>query len=221
METLRIESRAVLAQTWTLLRRAPGLSLAALVVLVGLDTLSDTLGVAWSPLGIVSGVVSILFQLLIMRALLDSLDLRDRDANGGFFALLGLGIISGAGIILGFILLVVPGIFLFVRWSLSAAFLLAEDIGPSDAMRRSWEATQGNFGAVLAPLVIVYSPALALAIAIGLLFDPGIAANLTVSSVFNLLLEGVIIVGWHLQVALYSAARNGHSGERGIVEVFA
>ncbi|AHE57505.1 glycerophosphoryl diester phosphodiesterase membrane domain-containing protein [Sphingomonas sanxanigenens] len=221
MDVLRINAGAVLAQTRVLLRRAPAPSLLALAVLAMLDTLTDVAGLGSSGgITIVVGLLSLIFQLMITRALLAALQLRGPDGGSSFWMILGLGILSGLAILLGFVLLVVPGIFLTVRWALSVPILVAEEVGPSDAMRRSWALTEGNFGPVLASLVIVYAPGIALLVAATLLLPSEWSEWLPVLVVLNLVMEATFIVGWHLQVALF-AASHGETRERAMADIFA
>lgn len=217
METLRIETGAVLAHTWGLLRQSPMITIIALLVLGAIDTLSVALGETGILLGFVSGILSLVFQVQVMRALLDRLGLRDPAASNGFVALFGMSILTNAGILLGLILLVIPGIFLLVRWSVAAAILFAEDVGASEAIGRSWAATDGNFGGVLGALAVVYSPLLLVFMPIAVLTE----LPWPVEAALEVGLELILIVGWHLQVALYSATRVGQPGNRGIVDIFA
>ena len=222
METLRIDAGAVLAQTFALLRRAPVLTLLALAVLAGLDTLSDVVGTTSSGgVTIVVSLLSLGFQLMITRQLLDALNLRGPGTGSNFWAILALGFISGLAILLGLALLVVSGIILIVRWALAVPILIAEEVSPSDAMRRSWTLTQGNFGPVLATLVVIYAPGLALLVAAVMLLPPEWSEWLPALAVANIVMEAIFIVGWHLQVALFSASHGGDAGERAMSDIFA
>src|SRR6056297_1198750 len=55
-----------------------------------------------------------------------------------FFPLLGLYILTTIGIGIGFLVLVLPGIALAVLWSISFPVLMADRVGPIDAMRASF-----------------------------------------------------------------------------------
>jgi uncharacterized membrane protein len=62
------------------------------------------------------------------------------------------GIIYGAG----FILFVIPGLFLIVRLALTNFALIDEDLMPIDSMKRSWALTRGHFWQMfLAGVIIV------------------------------------------------------------------
>ena len=62
---------------------------------------------------------------------------------GRFWSLLGLGILSGLAIAIGFILLIIPGLILYAGWFVVVAVLVMEKTSPTEAMSRSWELTSG------------------------------------------------------------------------------
>ncbi|MBJ7484699.1 glycerophosphoryl diester phosphodiesterase membrane domain-containing protein [Brevundimonas sp.] len=61
-----------------------------------------------------------------------------------FLPLLGLAILMGLGLIIGFILLVVPGIILSVMWIVAAPAVVAEKRGVMESFQRSRDLTRGN-----------------------------------------------------------------------------
>jgi hypothetical protein len=62
--------------------------------------------------------------------------------------LLGLSLLVGVGLGLGFLLLVVPGVILWTRWSVAVPALVLEGRGVTGSMRRSWELVGGRGWAV-------------------------------------------------------------------------
>lgn len=71
--------------------------------------------------------------------------------NKGFTKLLpliGLGILAGLAIMLGFLLLIIPGIYLVLKLCLSSYALVDQDLGPVEAMKKSFAITKGNVGKV-------------------------------------------------------------------------
>lgn len=103
-------------------------------------------------------VVSIVASYMLIKSLVvmrrPSADLGNR-----FWHYLGMSILSVIGIIFGLVLLIVPGIFLLVRWSAASGFAIAEDRGVIEALGASWDATKGSgwtiFGAALVLLIIL------------------------------------------------------------------
>lgn len=85
-------------------------------------------------------------------------------------------IISWLGIVLGFVALVVPGIYLFLRWYVVAQAAAIEREGWSDALRRSTTLVSGNyrhvFGLGLVVLMIGFLPGFLIKHAFGDLTGP-------------------------------------------------
>lgn len=79
-------------------------------------------------------------------------------ASSHFAPLLVLAVVMGAGLVLGYIL-ILPGIFLTVAWSAAVPALMFETVSPVQALRRSWELIGGYwwtiFGVLLLALLII------------------------------------------------------------------
>jgi hypothetical protein len=71
-----------------------------------------------------------------------------------------LALLSALGIGLGFLLLIVPGIILYVMWSVAAPALVEERLGPIEALGRSSDLTRGVrwkiFGLILVIIVLYW-----------------------------------------------------------------
>lgn len=71
-----------------------------------------------------------------------------------------LGVLSALGLALGFLLLVVPGVILYMMWSVAAPSLVEERLGPIEAFGRSRHLTRGArwkiFGLTLVVLVVYW-----------------------------------------------------------------
>lgn len=70
--------------------------------------------------------------------------------SGGkwFLPLLAANFCVGLAVWFGFLLLIVPGIFLGLAWSLTMPFVVDKDLGPFEAMGQSWKATEGQKGQI-------------------------------------------------------------------------
>ena len=62
--------------------------------------------------------------------------------------------LAGAGIVLGFLALIVPGVWLLVSWSVFLPALLFEGLGPPRALGRSFELVRGRWLATLGVLIV-------------------------------------------------------------------
>lgn len=109
--------------------------------------------------GLVSAIVSIVAAYWLLTQFLAA---RGRLLPGGsrFWPYIGMSILSVLGVVLGFILLIVPGIILMIRWSAASGFLIGGREGMTDALGASWEATKGHswpifFAAILMFLAVV------------------------------------------------------------------
>jgi uncharacterized membrane protein len=76
-----------------------------------------------------------------------------------FLNYLAASILEGIIVTIGFILLIVPGIFLAIRLSLTPFVVVGQQAGPIAALKESWRLTQGSFWKLfllaIASLVII------------------------------------------------------------------
>lgn len=107
---------------------------------------------------------STLYQGMVVTLVSDVQDGR-RDASVGqllrsvvpvMLPLIGAGILAGLGIALGFILLIVPGLFLLTIWAVIAPSIVIERRGVFAAFRRSYELVRGNMWQVFGVIVIFF-----------------------------------------------------------------
>ena len=75
-------------------------------------------------------------------------------AVGALPRLLVLGLLATIGLVAGFLLLIVPGIWLAVAWSLAVPALLFEKGSPWQALRRSFQLVQGRWWAICGVLLV-------------------------------------------------------------------
>jgi len=145
------------------------------------------------PVGLaVSVVAGTLYQGMVVGLVRDVQDGR-RDSSVGelieatwpvVLPLIGIGILSGIAIGIGFLLLVVPGLILLTIWAVIAPVIVVEHSGVMDAFGRSREIVRGNgwqvFGVIFTAFVIA---AIAAAIfgAIGLAISDSVGMRILVN----------------------------------------
>jgi Membrane domain of glycerophosphoryl diester phosphodiesterase len=155
-----------------------------------------------------------LLQTIITSNLMNKLDL----VAGGewrsnrFGAVFGVSMLSGIGILFGYLLLIIPGIILTVRWMVCVPSVIGTADGVGEAIRDSWEKTRGHFWPLFfASLIALLPVALVMAITGYYGFQEAQAGrvdllNSTWMSVgTNLVSTLSSILNWHLAVAAYEA----------------
>ncbi|QNA85714.1 hypothetical protein G4G27_18300 [Sphingomonas sp. So64.6b] len=186
-----------------LMQENAGTAMACLAGLVGVNIALDlTIGDAGT---LPAGIASLVAQYVLVRTALERRGLRDETRRNGLGAFWGVNILSGLGILLGYVLLIVPGIFLSVRWSVASAVLLAEEQTVSGALGESWALTRPNLWPILGVLLVIFVPAAVIAIGVaGMLIDqqPLIASLILYPVIF-----AAFVSSWLLSVALYSLLR--------------
>ena len=212
-----LTAATILGQTWQLVlsngARA-AIAIAALSLAGGLDDF----GIGGSATTLVVTVLMLFLQYWLTRSLLEDLGLRF-GSGPRFVAFVVQGLLVGIAFLIGFFLLIVPAIIVFVRWSISGPSLVASDQSITEALGESWRQTQGHFWPILLAFIAVYVPPVTAAI-LAVLADgsplgqtPGIAATM----VFELSINTGLVLGWHATVAIYAMFER----QRGVAEVFA
>jgi hypothetical protein len=72
-----------------------------------------------------------------------------------FFPIIGLLICLTLGVGLGFVLLIIPGVILWVMWSVAAPVCVVEGAGPFASLSRSAELTKGNRWRIFGVLFVI------------------------------------------------------------------
>ncbi len=109
-------------------------------------------------------VAGTLFTGMVVELVADVQDGR-RDASPGQLLravtpvlgqLIFVGIVAGIGIVVGFILIIVPGLILITIWSVAAPVVVLEHPGVFAALRRSRELVRGNGWQVFGVILVLY-----------------------------------------------------------------
>jgi uncharacterized membrane protein len=74
----------------------------------------------------------------------EAVELHDLIHLKAFWRYLGMSIVFFVSVVIGFILLIVPGIIIAIGWSFAPYLVIEQGAGPIDALKRSWELTRGN-----------------------------------------------------------------------------
>jgi hypothetical protein len=168
----RVDIGRVVRRVWDIyVEQAPVLMPAAATVFVFTGILAYLLVVAHPGLLLVALIIDLvaetLFTGMIVRLVSDLRDGR-RDASVGSLLravtpLLGqlviVGFVAAVGIVIGFFLLILPGLYLITVWSVAAPVVVLERPPGLSALARSRELVRGNgwqvFGVILLLTILV------------------------------------------------------------------
>ncbi len=154
-------AKQVWGEAIRLLRAAWPEALAYFAVTVTVWSLID-LQVLGDGLMVPAMIVDLVLAYLLTMGLLTNGGLAPGGLKGNFGGYFPVWLISGFAILFGFILLIIPGIILLVRWLPLYGFVLADGEMSMEALSKSWEATTAKFWplllAVLAPMALLAIP---------------------------------------------------------------
>ncbi|WP_395645236.1 glycerophosphoryl diester phosphodiesterase membrane domain-containing protein [Terricaulis sp.] len=220
MEEARFDFGRVIGQTFGLIGRNFGLFFLMALVFAGAPQFAiqyaqsiafssgDPMMMTYVSLGalLASFVFTYILQGSLTRASVD--DLSGKGVQFGaalgdgfryFFPLFIVALLVGIGMMIGFILLIIPGIILAVRWVVSAPVVVVEREGPTRAIGRSAELGEGHrwaiFGLILLFVVFSYACMIVLGMVMAAtLGDVGPAGIITTMDTTGLLIAGFTAV---------------------------
>lgn len=173
------------------------------LTVVGLAAFDTVLELAIGPsIQSVGNVVSIAAAYLLYRKIL--VDEGMIEVEGRFGRYFGASLLSGLGMVVGFIFLIVPGLYLAARWSVAGPLAITRDLKAGAALRASWELTRHSVGTlmliylvlVLAFLSAIFAVAFGTALAFGT--EDGLAATVLP----GLVADAGFVLGCVLTVAI-------------------
>jgi hypothetical protein len=199
MPTQKIKPGEVIGSALEIYREQASVLLPAAVVvfaIVALARLALT-GGAGALVALVALVLGTFYQGMVVELVRDVQDGRRDSSVGQLFRgvapvvlpLIGLSILLGIGVTIGFILIVVPGLFLMTIWAVAAPSLVIERSGVFAAFGRSRELVRGHGWQVFGVILVV----IALSILVGIVVA-------IIASGFGTV--GVAIVQWAVDILL-------------------
>jgi len=168
-----VDIAAILGEAWSLYTRffvrfvvvagVVFLALGAVTAIVESATNEGNGSVAGSLFALAVSIVGYFWIQGVLVVL--TADVRDGVADHSFQelfqrvrpklgALILAGLLASIGIVIGFILLIVPGLYLLTRWSLIAPALVIEDLSAGESFGRSHHLVRGNAWPVFGLLVL-------------------------------------------------------------------
>lgn len=191
-----------------------GLAFGSIVCLTLVNVLVDqgTLGNGVAALGV---IVSIGLQYWLIRQTVERRGMLD--GRAGFGTFFGVNFLSGLAIMVGFLFLIFPGLYLLARWSVADAALFAEGEGVSAALGSSWEMTENHVWRIVGAYLVVFIPTFGLGIAAPII-SMGEHITLAASVITNLVTFAGSVFAWLMGVAIYTLLKPGSDI---LAEVFA
>ncbi|MEA2330388.1 MAG: hypothetical protein QOH58_526 [Thermoleophilaceae bacterium] len=142
---------------------------AALVLFIPVAILNGLVQTSGGVIAaLVSAAIAVIatywYQGMVVEAVVDILDGRRDHTIGSLFSsagpyiwpLLGAGILAGIGIAIGFVLLIVPGLFLLTIWAVIVPAIVIERTGVLGAFGRSRELVSGNGWRVFGVILVLF-----------------------------------------------------------------
>jgi hypothetical protein len=136
-------------------------------------------GAAGFALALLFWALSILYQGMVVKLVQDVQDGRRDNSIGDlvrsvepvFWPLVATSILFGLGVGLGFVLLIIPGLFLLVIWSVVAPVVVLERPGVFHAFGRSRALVRGNGWNVFGVILLVFLAVVVVSVAVGIATD--------------------------------------------------
>ena len=178
MSVQPISPMSVVSRIWDLYKDQFAVLIATAICLYALQFVINLIlpGSASIALAIIFGALSILYQGMVVKLVQDVQDGRRDNSIGElvrsvepvFWPLVAVSILFGLGVAIGFIFLIIPGLFLLVIWSVVAPVTVLERPGVFHAFRRSRELVRGNGWNVFGVIVLVFLAVVVVSVAAGI-----------------------------------------------------
>jgi hypothetical protein len=181
-------------------------ALAAINAAVKYVTVEMTAPMDQLVIGLGTFAVGVVAAYFLIDAMLGRTGLRVRAEKDVFLPFVGLIVLYTLGFVAGLILIVIPGLVIFARWSLAQPMLMAQGVGPKQALGESWARTSGaEFPILVAALALLAVP-VAVIIACSVLFDPADPTGIVISQLAG---SATSVVSVAMGVALYGLIVGG------------
>jgi hypothetical protein len=199
MSTQKIKPGEVIGSALEIYREQASVLLPAAVVVFAIVALARLVltGGTGALVSLVALVLGTFYQGMVVELVRDIQDGRRDSSVEQLFRsvapvvlpLIGLSILLGIGVTIGFILIIVPGLFLMTIWAVAAPSLVIERRGVFAAFGRSRELVRGHGWQVFGVILVV----IALSILVGIIVA-------IIASGFGTV--GVAIVQWAVDILL-------------------
>lgn len=163
------------SQIWVLVGLFIGYFILSLIItLFGMPAQGSIVGQL--IVNLISAIISCVFMLGYIKNMFQTLDGEEPQFSAygqqsrKIFTYLIASIIYGIAVIIGTVLLIIPGIYLAIRLQFYSAFIVEEDCGIMESLQKSWNLTNGQ----IMPLFLLFLAMIGIAIVGCILFFVGI-----------------------------------------------
>jgi hypothetical protein len=215
----RVEPGRIISEVFRIYREQAGVLLPVAIVLFGINALVGYFlrdGALALIASIVSLVIATFYQGMVVQLVRDVIDGR-RDSSAGdllrsvspvVLTLIVVSILAGLATGIGFILLIVPGLYLMTIWSVIAPVVVVERTGVFDSFGRSRALVKGHGWQVFGVIVLVVVLLLVVTIITAILIDAvGDAGGSAISWALNVLTAPITAL---VAAVLYFVLRVAH-----------
>ncbi|MEL1250043.1 hypothetical protein [Aurantiacibacter gilvus] len=184
-------------------------AVAAVIFIVGLVVVNSAIGyfgVDYSSFvqmigkQFIAALIGIVAAFLLLVSMLRDAGFLRGAADEMFLPYVGLSILAGLGVIVGFFLIIFPGLYLMARWAPAPSILLSQRKGVIDSMKESWERTGGNEFSIILVVLILVVLQFGVGFAVTSTFDPSSIVGIVIA---QLVATGTSVVSTAMGVALY------------------
>jgi hypothetical protein len=183
-------------------------TLAAINAAIKYFTLEMTAPTDQLVIGLGTFAVGVIAAYVLIDAMLAKTGLRERAERDMFLPFVVLVVLYTLGFVAGLILIVIPGLVIFARWSLAQPMLMAQGIGPKQALGESWARTSGAELPILVAALALLAVPVAVIVACAMLFDPSDPVGIVIAQLAG---SATSVVSVAMGVALYGLI----GGDRG------
>jgi len=177
--------------------------------------------------GLASFVLSIFYQGMVVNLVKDVQDGRRDHSMGELFSavgpvalpLIGLAIVAGIAIAIGFVLIIIPGLILLTIWAVAAPVMVIEHPGVFAALGRSRELVRGHGWQVFGTLVLVFLLLIVVGVLISAVLAPlpdavaGFVSGLVSGTLVSPYLAVVVTLGYFRLLAAHDQAASPYGAQ--------
>jgi hypothetical protein len=202
----------LLTRSLDAVRMVPLQLLASLVVLTGVGIAYDALSEdSFALVTIVNTIVSIVAQIIITRSVALSAGWIDAGSGGyPIMSLFGQSIVIGLGVLVGLVLLILPGLYAASRWFIAAQIVILERRPAMDAMRESWARTETQWLSAFVIYLVVAAGMLVPVVSAFFAYEMEYSAFSLPSIVANTALSAALLFAYVSATVFWLMLRSDH-----------